>query len=62
MIEHTHDKAAWGVVIGRTVIFMARPEITRQKKYREPIVVDKKRYKNKAQAELAAMQWEGQLV
>lgn len=59
---HTHDKSHYAVVIGRSVQFMARPELTRQKKYREPVIVKKKHYPNKQQAELAAMQWEGKLL
>lgn len=62
MIEHTHDKSHFCSIVGRTVTFLARPALTRQKKYRQPIVVKKKRYQSKAEAELAAKQWGGELI
>lgn len=62
MIDHTHDKTQYASVFGRTVVFMARPKKTRQKAYREPVVVKKKRFQNKAEANIAAKQWEGLLV
>jgi len=58
----THDKPFYATIIGRVVIFMARPHRTRQKSYRQPIMVKKKRYANKKQAEIAAKQWEGILI
>lgn len=62
MISHTHHLTNFATIIGRTVIFMSRPAKTRQKAYREPVVVKRKRYQSKAQAELAKTQWEGQLI
>lgn len=63
MIEHTYNKPQYASIFGRTVVFMARPGLTRQKKYREPIVIKKKRFANKAEAEQAAKQWtDGVLV
>jgi hypothetical protein len=55
----TSEKPFYGVMIGRLVIFLARPELTRQKKYREPIVVKKKKFRDKKSAEIAVKQWEG---
>lgn len=62
MIEHTSDKSHYAIPIGRTVLFMARPERTRQKAYREPVLVKKKRFRSKLDAMTAKMQWEGKLV
>lgn len=58
----TSNKAFYATVIGRLVIFMARPSLTKQKAYREPIVVDKKRYPTNKAALLAAKHWEGILI
>lgn len=55
----TSQMPFYATVIGRMVIFMARPKLTRQKSYREPMIVEKKRYANKAAAEIAAKHWEG---
>lgn len=62
MIQHTHDKTVFAVIIRRTVQFMARPALTRQKSYREPVIVKKKRYRSKAEAEIAANHWERKLI
>lgn len=62
MIEHTFHKSNLATIIGRTVIFMSRPAKTRQKTYREPVVVKKKRFANKVEAEIAKKQWEGELL
>ncbi len=62
MTEHTHDKTHWATITGRLVVFMARPGRTKQKKYREPVMIKKKRYETKADAEIAAKQWEGILA
>lgn len=62
MIEHTHNKTHYAVQIGTLVQFMARPSLTRQKSYREPVIVKKKRYRSKIDAEVAAKQWEGKLI
>lgn len=61
-MNHTSQMSQFATVYGRTVVFMSRPSLTRQKKYREPIVVKKKRYPNKVEAEQAARQWEGLLI
>lgn len=58
----TSQMPFYATVIGRTVIFLARGKITRQKRYREPVIVEKKRYANKAAAETAAKHWEGLLI
>jgi hypothetical protein len=35
----THDKQKYCVEIGRKLIFMARPQPTKDKRYREPIII-----------------------
>jgi hypothetical protein len=45
----THDKQMYCVEIGRKLIFMARPRPTRNKHYREPIVIDVRYYRTKAE-------------
>lgn len=62
MPDRTSTKNFYATVIGRTVIFLARGKMTKQKHYREPVIVDKRRYANKAAAETAAKHWQGLLV
>lgn len=62
MTDHTSNLTHYATVIGSTVLFMARGKITRQKKYREPLLVNKRRFRSKADAEIAARQWMGILI
>lgn len=60
MTLHTHDKRFIASQYGRFVVFLERPIKTRQKDYREPLVVDKKWHKTAAQAKKAKQKWERQ--
>lgn len=62
MTEHTSTKSHYAVIIGCRVKFMARPGMTKQKKYRQPMMAEFKRFKNKSEAVMAAKQWEGLLI
>jgi hypothetical protein len=62
MIEHTHDKRFLASQYGKFVIFMERPQRTRQKQYREPVIMQTKWFKTTAQARVAKEQWMGKLV
>ncbi len=57
-MEHTSTKQSYAVITGRKVIFMARPVKTRQKHYREPVVVKEVYFKTKAEAMEAKEIWE----
>lgn len=61
MIEHTHDKTFLASQYGKFVVFMERPKKTRQKDYREPVVMKTKWFKSTAHAKIAKAQWEGKL-
>lgn len=60
MIEHTHNKKYWARQFGKLVVFMERPELTRQKKYREPKVT-REWFKTTRLARIAKDHWEGKL-
>lgn len=62
MIEHTHHKPQYGVVVGRKLFLYVRPARTRQKQYRCPILAGIKRFRSKAEAELARKHYEGILI
>lgn len=60
---HTSHLDQFATRCGRIVTFLKRPPKTRQKNYREPIVVTKKRFERVTDAEIAIRQWQdGQLV
>lgn len=60
-MRHTHDKSMYAVRVGRSVTFMARPQPTRQKKYREPVVVEQKDFPTTGAAQVAVACWERML-
>jgi hypothetical protein len=57
MMMHTSQCSQYAVVDGLTVRFMVRPRRTRQKGYREPVLVDTHRFRSHAEAEKAARKW-----
>lgn len=57
MIQHTHDKDFLASQYGKFVIFMQRPGMTRQKKYREPKKVKCEWFETTRLAREAAEQW-----
>lgn len=57
----TSEKDIYPVRIGRLVLLMVRPEKTRQKDYREPVIAKRKRFPTVADAKVAETQWGGQL-
>lgn len=59
MIEHTHDKDQYISIHGRYALFMKRPPKTRQKKWREPKIADKRYIRSKAILEQWEREWEG---
>lgn len=58
MIIHTSTKSKFATRIKRTVLFYARPKATKQKQYREPVLIDKKYFPTTILAKEAAMEWE----
>jgi hypothetical protein len=58
MSTGTHDKAQYISVHGRVALFMKRPQKTRQKRYRQPVVHDKKYIHSYAQLEQWKREWE----
>lgn len=61
MIEHTHDKQFYASQYGKFVVFLERPKLTRQKKYRQPIITETKWFKTTKLARIAKDNWEGKL-
>lgn len=60
---HTSQLERYGHVVGRYLFKYERPKPTKRgEKYREPKLVERKRFKNKSEAELANTQWSGLLV
>lgn len=61
-IIHTHNKTAYGVVIGRKLYKYVRPALTKQKRYREPVFVGIKWFKSGIEADLARERWEQNIL
>jgi len=59
MLEHTHDKKFLASQYGKHVVFLERPAMTRQKAYREPIVM---KTKDKNAYEISVLQKRAELM
>lgn len=57
-IQHTHNKKFFSSRYGRLVLFMERPDRTKQKKYREPQLMARKWFPDVSTAKLAKDTWD----